>query len=79
MTDMPEWQKENGQHVIDQARKTLSASLGDSESPEIRTEMVYSSVAPALIDASKDAWMIVAGSEGLGALGRCCWARSLRR
>jgi nucleotide-binding universal stress UspA family protein len=25
---------------------------------------------PALIDASKDAWMIVAGSQGLGALGR---------
>ncbi len=68
--DMPEWQQENGQHVIDQARKTLSASLGESEPPEIRTEMVYSSVVPVLIDASKDAWMIVAGSQGLGAMGR---------
>lgn len=69
-TDMPEWQKENGQHVIDQARKTLSANLGKSEPPGIHTEMVYSSVVPALIDASRDAWMIVAGSQGLGALGR---------
>jgi nucleotide-binding universal stress UspA family protein len=69
-TDMPEWQKENGQHVIDQARKTLSANLGESEPPEIHTEMVYSSVVPTLIDASKDAGMIVAGSQGLGALGR---------
>ncbi len=69
-TDTPEWQKENGQHVIDQARKTLSASLSESESPEIHTEMVYSSVVPTLVDASKDAWMIVAGSQGLGALGR---------
>ena len=68
--DMPEWQKENGQHVVDQARKTLSANLGQSEPPEIHTEMVYSSVVPALIDASKDAWMIVAGSQGMGALGR---------
>jgi nucleotide-binding universal stress UspA family protein len=68
--DMPEWQKENGQHVVDQARKTLSANLGESEPPEIHTEMVYSSVVPALIDASKDAWMIVAGSQGMGALGR---------
>jgi len=68
--EMPDWQIENGQHVIDQARKTLSASLDGSEPPEIRTEMVYSSVAPAVIDASKDAWMIVAGSQGLGALGR---------
>jgi len=67
---MPEWQQDNGQHVIDQARKTLKASLGESEPPEIHTEMVYSSVVPALIDAAKDAWMIVAGSQGLGALGR---------
>jgi len=69
-TDTPEWQKENGQHVIDQARKMLSASLRGSASPEIHTEMLYSSVVPTLVDASKDASMIVAGSQGLGALGR---------
>jgi nucleotide-binding universal stress UspA family protein len=68
--DMPGWQQENGQHVVDQACKTLNANLGESEPPEIHTEMVYSSVVEALIDASKDAWMIVAGSDGLGALGR---------
>jgi nucleotide-binding universal stress UspA family protein len=68
--DMPDWQKDDGQRVIDQARKALSASLGGSEPPEIRTELVYSSVVPALIDASKEAWMIVSGSQGLGALGR---------
>ena len=32
--------------------------------------MAYSSVVPALIDASKDAGMIVVGTQGLGALGR---------
>jgi nucleotide-binding universal stress UspA family protein len=69
-TAMPDWQKETGQHALDQARKTLSASRNEPESPEIRTEMVYSSIVPALIEASKDAWMIVAGSQGLGALRR---------
>lgn len=68
--EMPEWQQENGRDFIDQARTTLTANLGESERPEIHIKMVYSSVVPALIDASKDAWMIVAGSEGLGALGR---------
>lgn len=68
--DMPDWQRDSGRQVIDQARKTLNAGLGDSEPPEIRTEMVYSSVVPALIEASKDAWMVVVGSQGLGALGR---------
>ncbi|MGD1281595.1 universal stress protein [Mycobacterium seoulense] len=68
--DMPEWQQDSAQHVIDQARKVLRATLGDSEPPEIRTETVYSAIVPALIEASKDAWMLVAGSQGLGALGR---------
>jgi nucleotide-binding universal stress UspA family protein len=67
--DLPEWQRENGHHIIEQARKTLSANLGELEPPEIRAEIMYSSVIPTLLDASKDAWMIVAGSKGLGALG----------
>jgi nucleotide-binding universal stress UspA family protein len=68
--DMPEWQHDSAQHVIDQARKTLNASLGDSKPPKIRTETVYSAIVPALIEASANAWMIVAGSQGLGAVGR---------
>ncbi|MGE2815173.1 universal stress protein [Mycobacterium heidelbergense] len=68
--DMTEWQQENGQHVIDEARKTVSASVGGSTPPKMHTKIVYSSVLPALIDASKEAWMIVVGSQGMGALGR---------
>jgi nucleotide-binding universal stress UspA family protein len=68
--DMPEWQHDSAQHVIDQARKTLNASLGDSTPPEIRTQTVYSAIVAALIEASTNAWMIVAGSQGLGAVGR---------
>ncbi|KKC03844.1 universal stress protein [Mycobacterium nebraskense] len=68
--DMPEWQHDSAQHVIDQARKTLSTSLGESRPPEIHTETVYSAIVPALIEASKNAWVVVAGSQGLGAVGR---------
>ncbi len=69
-TDMPEWQQDSAQHVIDQARAALAASLGGAEPPEIRTRTVYSAIVPALIEASGDAWVLVAGSQGLGALGR---------
>jgi nucleotide-binding universal stress UspA family protein len=69
-TSMPEWQKASAHHVIDQARKTFEASRGASELPELHAETVYSSLAPALISASKDARMIVVGSQGMGALGR---------
>jgi nucleotide-binding universal stress UspA family protein len=68
--DMPEWQKDDAQNVIEQARKTLANNLGEVKPPEVHTEMVYSSVVPTLIDASKEAWMVVAGSQGMGALGR---------
>ena len=68
--NMPEWQKDNAQHVIEHARKTLTASLGESEPPEVHTAMVYASAVPTLIEASKEAWMVVVGSRGTGALGR---------
>ena len=68
--EMPEWQRDDAQRVIDRARAALTAGLAGAEPPEIRTETVYSSVLPALIDASRDAWMVVAGTQGLGALGR---------
>ncbi|MGA9359204.1 MAG: universal stress protein [Mycobacterium sp.] len=68
--NMPEWQKDNAQHVIEHARKTLTASLGESEAPEVHIEMLYASVVPTLIKASKEARMIVVGSQGIGALRR---------
>lgn len=68
--DMPEWQQDSAQHVIDHARKTLNASVGGSKPPEISTKTVYSAIVPALVEASKDARMIVAGSQGLGPVGR---------
>lgn len=69
-TEMPEWQRDEAQEVIERARKAFAQSLGDSEPPELRTEVVYSGLVPALVDASKEAWMTVVGSQGMGALGR---------
>ncbi|MCV7077570.1 universal stress protein [Mycobacterium szulgai] len=68
--EMPQWQKDAAQQAIDRARNALTAGLGESEAPEVRTEMIYADVVPTLIDASKHASMIVAGSQGMGALGR---------
>jgi nucleotide-binding universal stress UspA family protein len=65
-----EWQDENARHVIKHAREVLSATLDESNPPEVRTEVLYSHVVDALIGASKDARMIVVGSHGRGALGR---------
>ncbi len=67
--NITEWQRQNAGDVIEQARKTLFAEVGESP-PELRIELRYSHVVPTLIDASKQAQMVVAGSRGTGPLGR---------
>jgi nucleotide-binding universal stress UspA family protein len=64
------WQKESAQDVIEQARKTLCAEVGEAP-PEVRAGVLYpqdSHVVSTLIDASKQARMVVAGSCGMGAV-----------
>ncbi|MBV8179761.1 MAG: universal stress protein [Mycobacterium sp.] len=62
--------EENARDVIEQAGKTALPTVGESASPDVRTEVVYSTVASMLIGASSRAQMIVVGSRGMGALGR---------
>lgn len=63
-------QEENAQHVIEQAQKTFHASVGDAEPPAVRAAVKHGQVAGTLITASRDAQMVVAGSRGMGAVGR---------
>jgi nucleotide-binding universal stress UspA family protein len=62
--------EQNARDVIERARKTVFAAVGESGSPDLRTEVVYSTVVPTLIDVSRQVRMIVMGSRGMGALGR---------
>lgn len=61
--NMTEWQKDNAQQVIEQAREALTNSLGESKPPQVHTELVFSNVVPTLIDASQQAWLMVVGSQ----------------
>ena len=65
-----EWQEQNAQHVIEQAQKTLHASLGEAQPPAVHTKVLHDYIVPALVDASKEAQMVVVGSRGMGAIGR---------
>ncbi|WP_343574791.1 universal stress protein [Mycobacterium sp.] len=68
--NVAEWQEENARRAVDQARKGLGATLDPLGQNDIRSEVVYAHPVDALVDASKDARMIVVGSHGRGALGR---------
>ena len=65
-----ESQEQNARQVIEQAQKTLHTSLGDAEPPDVRTEVQRSAVAATLINASRNAQMVVVGSRGMGGIGR---------
>ena len=65
-----EWQEDNARHVIEQAQKTLLASVGEAQPPAVRTEVKYAGVVTELINATKEAQMVVVGSRGMGAVGR---------
>lgn len=69
--------EQKARDVIEQARKTVFASVGESDVPDVRAAVQHSSVVPALVNASKDAGMIVAGSHGMDALAAFFSAQSV--
>ncbi|MCP9270942.1 universal stress protein [Mycolicibacterium arenosum] len=67
-----EQQRDEGQRVIDAAHRIVEADFSPSERVVLRDELVTANPIPTLIDATKDAQLIVVGSRGRGA-----WRRGL--
>ncbi|MGV0787694.1 universal stress protein [Mycolicibacterium sp. XJ2] len=60
----------NGRDILDTAQKTVQAAAGDKAPPAIEAHIVNAAAPAALVTASRDAYMTVSGSRGLGVLGR---------
>jgi len=69
-TEFNEWQEDNARQVLEQGQKMLRSTLGDSELPNVRTEVLHDYAVPELVKTSKQAQMLVVGSRGMGAFGR---------
>ncbi|OBK89465.1 universal stress protein [Mycolicibacter heraklionensis] len=67
---MPSWQADEANKILTRARNVVDASRGDAASPEVHTEMAHAQVVSTLIDVTKNCWLTVVGSTGLGAIGR---------
>ncbi len=65
-----EWQEENAQEVLAQAKKTFDAAVGAAGTSQVNTEVMHGGIVATLASASSDADMIVVGSRGMGAFGR---------
>ena len=63
-----EWQEGQGRTLLDEAARTAREAAGPTT--EIGTDMVAGPSVPSLVEASKDARMVVVGCRGRGALAR---------
>jgi nucleotide-binding universal stress UspA family protein len=67
---MTEWQEEHARLVLERGQNIAKETAGESRLLQIRTELRYTDIATALVDASREARMTVVGGRGLSALGR---------
>jgi nucleotide-binding universal stress UspA family protein len=65
-----EFERENAEEALRYAREAVSAATASGRPVDIRTEVQRGPSLPVLIDASKEARMVVVGSRGMGAVGR---------
>jgi nucleotide-binding universal stress UspA family protein len=66
---MTQRQEDQARQIVERARRIVG-ELGGHKPAEVHTEVAYAAVVSALIDASKDAQMVVVGSRGRGGVGR---------
>jgi nucleotide-binding universal stress UspA family protein len=61
--------EQNARHVLEQAHKTLIASVGEGVLLDVRERVQHDGVVTALAAATRDAVIAVVGSRGMGPVG----------
>ena len=65
-----EWQEDDGRKILEQAVKIAEDAVPTDQQISIASEVKSSPPVPTLVEMSKEAEMIVVGSNGRGAVGR---------
>ncbi|WP_422747882.1 universal stress protein [Mycobacterium sp. WMMD1722] len=61
---------QNAEDMLGHARQLLLGEGGEGRIPGVHSRVVFEAAVPALVDASKNAQMVIVGTRGRGALGR---------
>jgi nucleotide-binding universal stress UspA family protein len=70
LEELAGWQEAEGRSMLANALKIALDTAGDTGRIPITTELLFSATVPTLVDLSKDAELIVVGTDGRGALTR---------
>jgi nucleotide-binding universal stress UspA family protein len=70
MSELRELYETDAEAILDDAVQNVDDYLQSDGPSEVRRQLFFSPPAPALIDMSKDADLVVVGARGLGAVRR---------
>jgi nucleotide-binding universal stress UspA family protein len=70
MFNPPDWYEHSARHILEHAEKTLQSAWPGSGPADVQTVTAHAAVVPALVEASKEAQMVVVGNRGRGKLAR---------
>lgn len=64
------WQTFQASKILDAARAILAANVNGADVLDVETKLYTHGIVPALVDATKDAAMVVVGNRGMSMFGR---------
>lgn len=68
--DLGVWQEDEGRQIVANAVKLAKEAVGADRKLSVKSELVFSTPVPTMVEISNEAEMVVLGSSGRGALAR---------
>lgn len=76
--DLGVWQEDEGRQIVANAVKLAKEAVGADRKLSVKSELVFSTPVPTMVEISNEAEMVVLGSSGRERWPEACSVRSAR-